>query len=862
MNTTQESGSQWKSASCWHNCGGRCLVKVLVENGEVVRTKADDTSPDSWNMPQSRCCPMGYAMHELTTGVERLKFPIKRKHWSPENPHGELRGIDEWERITWDEALDYYANTLKDIREKHGMNSVLYMNFSNIEGYLGQVLSASGGYTDVSGTQSTGTFALRSAMYGFDVGCGNDRMDLKNSEYIVLWGHNAAWCAFGRPSYFLKYAKEHGSKFVFVGPEYSETAGFSNAMWVPVRPGTDTALLLGVAYSMITRDDNGSLIDWDYLDRCTVGFDADHMPADAKTQENFREYVLGAYDGIPKTQEWASEICGTPVETIDALADILGCKHDVSIHSNGAPARNKGAENYPQLLMTVAAMGGHFGKSGNACANDQYYGAMNNGGVITNVVPNSPAFFTNANNPIDDVLHSDSMWDSILEGSYWNAGNNLPGQPARPIEHRDIDIRMIISEQHNMLSSQSNVNRGIEAFRKVDFVVASAYYMKMDAIYADIVLPVKTRWEYRTGQAYYGFKDKENCFAVDKILESSEDVRTDREIAQAIAERLGLDYDSINPTSDDQRWFDQIATTSVFDPTKTAGEPEEPVMNDEVFIQIPDADVGDPLVTIDETTLQKYGVTGSTQKGFIGFDEYLSRGIFQVAREEGDAYTFIAYEDFRRDPDANPLGTPSGKMEIYCQTKSDYFDMINGYADGGTGVEEFVKASALPKYLPQLLGYEDSFIDWKNKIKGPYPIQLCNVHYLRHAHTDCDNIPTLRESFPNPVYINKEDAESRGIKNGDIVRVFNENGQFLRPASVTRTVMPGVIMIIHGTRPRFDQKTGIELSGSENILTASNRSTTPFLNGWNTNLCQYEKYEGEVTLLPDCEVSPVLPIEA
>ena len=137
-------------------------------------------------------------------------------------------------------------------------------------------------------------------------------MDLVNSDYIVLMGHNAAWAAFGNPSYYLKHAKENGARFVFVGPEYSATAGFANALWIPVRPGGDTALLLGVAYSMITRDDNGSLIDWDFLNRCTVGFDADHMPADAKTDENFRAYVLGESDGIAKTQQWASELCGTP----------------------------------------------------------------------------------------------------------------------------------------------------------------------------------------------------------------------------------------------------------------------------------------------------------------------------------------------------------------------------------------------------------------------------------------------------------------------------------------------------------------------------------------------------------------------
>lgn len=82
---------------------------------------------------------------------------------------------------------------------------------------------------------------------------------------------------------------------------------------------------------------------------------------------------------------------------------------------------------------------------------------------------------------------------------------------------------------------------------------------------------------------------------------------------------------------------------------------------------------------------------------------------------------------------------------------------------------------------------------------------------------------------------------------------------FLRPASVTRTVMPGVIVVPHGATARIDEETGVDLAGADNMLTTSNRTTTPFLNGWNSNLVQYEKYDGPINLKPDCEVGPVVP---
>ena len=101
----------------------------------------------------------------------------------------------------------------------------------------------------------------RQGLFGVTYGQLNDRYDILNSDYLVMWGNNPAWAAFGNPSYYIKNFKQAGVKFVFVGPDYNASAGFTDAEWIPVRPGGDTALLLAVAYSMITRDEGGSLID-------------------------------------------------------------------------------------------------------------------------------------------------------------------------------------------------------------------------------------------------------------------------------------------------------------------------------------------------------------------------------------------------------------------------------------------------------------------------------------------------------------------------------------------------------------------------------------------------------------------------
>ena len=172
-----------------------------------------------------------------------------------------------------------------------------------------------------------------------------------NAETIVLYGVNPAWHNAGNASYYYRLAKEAGVQFVFVGPEYNVSASMLDARWIRVRPGTDTALLLAVAYEMIRLNN----IDLDFLHKYCIGYDAETLPTGA--EENFQSYVLGEYDGVPKTPEWASEICGTPVEDITWFAETIGAEHDVMLHHNYAPSRYRGTIDLPQLFLTVGCMG-------------------------------------------------------------------------------------------------------------------------------------------------------------------------------------------------------------------------------------------------------------------------------------------------------------------------------------------------------------------------------------------------------------------------------------------------------------------------------------------------------------------------
>lgn len=110
-----------------------------------------------------------------------------------------------------------------------------------------------------------------------------------------------------------------------------------------------------------------------------MGFDAEHMPSDAKQQTNFKDYVQGAYDNTPKTPEWASEICGASPEAIRNLARAMGKDHKVGFLVSAASARINNTDNLPQLVMTVGAMGGHMGKSGHMTGSTMHVTSGNGG---------------------------------------------------------------------------------------------------------------------------------------------------------------------------------------------------------------------------------------------------------------------------------------------------------------------------------------------------------------------------------------------------------------------------------------------------------------------------------------------------
>ncbi|RDB70725.1 dimethyl sulfoxide reductase subunit A [Eggerthella sinensis] len=857
---------EWKAVPCWHSCGGKCLLKAYVVDGVVTRVKTDDVYDDSLETFQNRACPRGRSQRMTIFGADRLKYPMKRKNWQPgggENVNGELRGVDEWERISWDEAIELTAKEMRRIYDTHGGRSVLFANYGRTQAHS-KLLAAMGGYTNFTFTDSYGSNFLYTGEMGGNFGHSeaaystNDRLDLLNAEVISFQGGNPGWASGGTPLYNFYRAKQSGAEFIYIGPEYNVTASTLEAKWIPIRPATDTAFLLGVAHEMLRLDqEQGDVVDWDFIGKYTVGFTMDSLPEDASVEECFYGYVMGEYDGTPKTAEWASEICGAPAEDIAWYAEKIGKTHAATMIFSYAPSRCNGAESFPQMMMTIGSMGGHMGKPGHACGPQYHFWASNDGPALITpgsmrdmdlpkVLESIGGFDTSGEagasylggsaipNRVDDVILTSFMWSAVVDGKYTYFGNVVDRSKGLSLieepEEREIDIRMIWSDMCNFITTRQNTNLGIEAYRKVDFAVSTSYVFTPAAQFSDIVFPCTTPWE---GPGYdekypmlFSQQNRESFIIPHWAVAPLYEAKSERDIQYLLLEALGFEADLFYPASEEQRHFDRIVNTTVLDE---------------------DGKTWVPLVTITQEDLDEVGLEGKVQEGKIGYKELMEAGVYHVPRKEGDNYGFIAFKDFVDDPEANPRPyTKSGKIELYCQEKLNILNRLGFSKEPQKPYVDYHK----PKY-----GYEETFEDWDNKVKGAYPLQVFNGHYLRRSHTSFDAVGCMREAYKNPVFMNADDAAERGLQDGDWVRIFNQNGEVLRQVSALETMMPGVVNLPHGSWPEIDPDLGISVNGGTNFLTDSTVGDS-CVQGYNTVLVEIEKYEKQ-DILPD-EARPVV----
>ena len=646
--------------ACSVNCGSRCALRLHVKDDEVYWVETDNTGHDIYGDHQVRACLRGRSIRRRINHPDRLNYPMKRVG---------KRGEGKFERISWDEALDTIASNLKRVVKDYGNESV-YINYSS--GIVGgnitrsspsgsavmRLMNCYGGSLNQYGTYSTAQIAC-AMPYTYGTNDGNSTSDIENSKLVVMFGNNPAETRMsgGGITYYLEQARERSNaRMIVIDPRYTDTAAGREDEWIPIRPGTDAALVAGIAWVLI--DEN--LVDQSFLDKYCVGYDEKTLPEGAPANGHYKAYILGqGDDGVAKTPQWASSITGIPADRIIKLAREIGSAKPAYICQGWGPQRQANGELSARAIAMLPILTGNVGiNGGNSGARESTY---------TITIERFPVL----ENPVKTAISCFTWTDAIDHGAEMTATRD----GVRGKDKLDVPIKFFWNYAGNTIINQhSDINKTHEILQddsKCEMIVVIENFMTASAKYADILLPDLMTVEqediipndYAGNMGYLIF------------IQPATAPKFERKpiywILSEVAKRLGNDvYQKFTEGRSQEQWLQYLYAK----------------------MRAKDAD----LPTYDE--LKKMGI---------------------YKRKDPNGH-FVAYQSFRKDPEANPLKTPSGKIEIYSTRLADIAAKWQ--------LEKDETISPLPVYA-------STFEGWDDPLRGTFPLQLFGFHFKARTHS-------------------------------------------------------------------------------------------------------------------------------
>ena len=522
---------------CCSHCGGACFLRVHVKDDVITRIETDNGEE-----PQFRACLRCRAYRQRVYAPDRVKYPLKRV--------GE-RGEGKFTRISWDEALETTASEIKRVRETYGPAALFFLTSGGDIGWLqgGQLtsnlLARTGGFSAAWGWHSNGGAKYAAfAAFGTIVS-SNTRDNFLDTRLIIMWGWNpAVTIQHTNTAWHLMQAKEKGIDIISVDPRYTETAAACARQWIPIRPGTDAAMLIAMAYVMIDED----LYDKRFITTYTVGFD------------DFTRYVLGKEDGIPKTPAWAEGITGVPAQIIRDLAREYATSKPAILLAGIAPGRTAFGEQFHRAAITLSAMTGNIGVRGGDAPGiwgggfgPEYELGLSFGASVGFRLKGGSA------NPVDEaptrknaLMASERFWQGWTSSNRVNRFHMADAILTGKAGGYPADYKMLFIVNASPVTQYPDTNKLVRAFKKLEFIVVEEQFLSPTARYADIVLPTGTfleRNDVTVGGAtpFYGYLKK----AIEPLYES----KSHFDIAVELARKMGVD-DFTDKTEDE--WLREL----------------------------------------------------------------------------------------------------------------------------------------------------------------------------------------------------------------------------------------------------------------------------------------------------------------
>jgi anaerobic dimethyl sulfoxide reductase subunit A len=519
-----------------HNCGGRCLLMAHVENGRITRLDTDDR-PDSLAAPQLRACVRGRLYLRRQYHPDRLLHPLKRVG---------ARGEGKFVRLTWEEALEIVAGQMQRVKAKYG-NEALFVpygtgSYNQLNGShtARRLMNLFGGCLGIYNSYSWAAINIATpTVYGTLV-TGNQRQDWLNSRYILMWGWNPAEMRDGTNSdYFVRLARENGAKVVCIDPRHSLSAAALADEWIPIRPGTDTAMMAAMAYVMLTE----GLYDADFVRTHCVGWDASQMPPGAESAESFSDYLLGIRDGVPKSPQWAEAITAVPAAVIARIAREYSLIKPGVLYQGYGMQRRAYGEQVVRAGCVLAAITGNVGVPGGWAS-----------GLATQAPDGGPfwTLFPTGENPVQARIPVFLWTEACLRGHEMTAADGVLGA-----QYLKSDVKLIYAVATNCLINQhADVNRSADILKdesKVEFICVQDNFLTPTARFADVILPACTQFE--TWGVEDGWKYGDEVILQPKLVEPPGECKSDYRICADLAERLGFG-EAYTESRDEKGWVE------------------------------------------------------------------------------------------------------------------------------------------------------------------------------------------------------------------------------------------------------------------------------------------------------------------
>ncbi|MEM1237302.1 MAG: molybdopterin-dependent oxidoreductase [Pseudomonadota bacterium] len=715
------------------------LGVATVQNGRIQRVGGHGADPApsdiNDNIPAS--------LH----GRARILHPAIRLSWLQGDPGAVPRGQDAFVEVSWDTALDAIASELTRIRADHGNEAIFAGSygwasagrFHHAQSQLKRFLNTIGGFTHSKGNYS---YNAAIGLMPHIVGPYRDQVAqatrwsviARHSDLVVLFGgmalRNTAVSDGGitrhRMPENLAECAANNVKFVNVSPLQTDLPDGIDAQWMPVTPGTDTALMMGLAHTLLVEN----LHDPAFLDAYTVGF------------AQVENYLLGREDGLPKDADWAATLTGTSADAIRDLARRMAAGRTMIGVAAGVQRGDYG-EQPMWMAVTLAAMLGQIGLPGGGFTVG--YGVNGNIGNIER--PFRWGALPQGENPVQNFIPVAMVSDMLLNpgGTYGYQGQT------RTLPH----ARMVWWAGGNPFHHHQDLNRLRRAFQTPETVIVNDLNWTATARHADIVLPVAAPQE-RTD--FCAGKSDNALSPMPRLVDPPGTARVEYDIYADLARRIGT-ADAFTEGRDSDDW----------------------------------------LRTLWATTQERAADHGLD---LPDWEEFLAGDMVTLPDPSPDQ-VFLA--DFRADPAAHPLPTPSGRIELFSET-------IAGFN------------------LPDCPSHA-SWLPPRDRATGRFPLALLSGQPATRLHSQLDNGAfSLSHKIDGrePVLIHPSDAAPRGITDGTIVELWNDRGRCLAGARLTDDILPGCVFLWTGAwyDPDDDAPQARCRHGNPNVLTHDERTSS------------------------------------